>query len=93
VRRRVIGRLVLGAAAAITATAALMRTVVRRRRAAAAQARRGVSCGCGVEYEVAGTDRHRIYWQARAPHGAPLLGDYCLVCEAPLPTEHEAAAA
>jgi len=88
-----MGWVVLGAAAAIAATAALMRTVVRRRRAGATQARRGLSCGCGQKYEVAGTDRHRIYWPAGAPQGAPVLGDHCVVCEAPLPAEHDAAAA
>ena len=95
--RRVIGWLVLGVAVAFAATAALMRTVVRRRRAApapsAAQVRRAVSCRCGQEYEVAGTDRHRIYWPAGAPQGAPVLGDQCPVCQAPLPTERAAATA
>lgn len=87
----------LAVAAAIALTAAAMRATLRRRRAMREreqpQPRRPVSCDCGQEYIVAGTDRHRIYWLAGAPENDPVLGDRCPVCRAPLPTEREAAAA
>jgi hypothetical protein len=80
---------VLAAAAALAVTAAAARAVIRRRRSLAATprppARRPVSCACGQEYVVAGTDRHRIYWPAGAAEADPVLGDNCPVCQAPLP--------
>jgi hypothetical protein len=42
-------------------------------------------CTCGTEYRVSGTDRHRVYWPAGAHEGAPVLGDRCVQCDAPLP--------
>jgi hypothetical protein len=44
-------------------------------------------CGCGAEYRVQGADRHRIYWR----EGAPVLGDRCVACGAPLPAGHDGA--
>jgi hypothetical protein len=78
----------LAAAAAVAAVAAALRALRRRRRAApepARQPRRHVSCSCGQEYEVAGADRHRVYWLAGAADGDPVLGQRCPACEAPLP--------
>jgi hypothetical protein len=43
------------------------------------------TCDCGTEYRVSGTDRHRVYWPASAPDDAPVLGDRCAQCDAPLP--------
>ena len=50
-----------------------------RRRADAHQ------CGCGTRYRVQGLDRHRVYWR----DGEAVLGDRCVVCEAPLPAGHD----
>ena len=44
-------------------------------------------CDCGAEYRVQGVDRHRIYWR----DGAPVLGDRCVACDAPLPVGHDGA--
>jgi len=91
VRRPSPSRLVIVVAAGIALAAAAIRSVVRRRRASAPgtvpQARRRLTCSCGQEYEVAGTDRHRVFWPAGAPEGEPVLGDDCPVCQAPLATE------
>jgi hypothetical protein len=46
------------------------------------------TCDCGARYRVSGTDRHRVYWPAGAPEGAPVLGDRCVQCEAPFPGGH-----
>jgi len=43
------------------------------------------TCRCGTTYRVSGADRHRVYWPAGAPEDAPVLGDSCVECEAPLP--------
>jgi hypothetical protein len=43
------------------------------------------TCQCGTTYRTSGTDRHRVYWPAGAPEDAPVLGDCCLECDAPLP--------
>jgi hypothetical protein len=43
------------------------------------------TCHCGTEYRISGTDRHRVYWPASAPDDAPVLGDRCTECDAPLP--------
>lgn len=43
------------------------------------------TCRCGAEYRVSGTDRHRVYWPAGAQDDAPVLGERCVECEAPLP--------
>jgi hypothetical protein len=51
------------------------------------------TCRCGAEYRVSGTDRHRVYWPAGAPDDAPVLGERCVECEAPLPGGRAAAAA
>jgi hypothetical protein len=61
-------RAALAVAAAIGVAAAVMRAALRRRRGAAigGESRRHVSCVCGQEYVVAGTDRHRVYWLAGA---------------------------
>ena len=91
VRRRRASRLLFVAAAGIALAAAAIRSVLRRRRAstqaAAPQARRPLTCGCGQEYVVAGSDRHRVFWRAGAPEGEPVLGDSCPVCQASLPAE------
>jgi hypothetical protein len=42
-------------------------------------------CDCGAEYRVSGTDRHRVFWPVDAPEDAPVLGDDCVECGAPLP--------
>jgi hypothetical protein len=34
---------------------------------------------------VSGTGRHQVFWPAEAPEDAPVLGDHCLECDAPLP--------
>lgn len=60
-----------------------VRSVSRRFRRPAGQS---YTCACGTEYRVSGTDRHRIYWAAGAPEHAPVLGDRCVECEAPLPS-------
>jgi hypothetical protein len=44
------------------------------------------ACTCGARYRVSGTDRHRVYWPADAAEDAPVLGDRCVECEAPLPS-------
>jgi hypothetical protein len=46
------------------------------------------TCRCGRTYRVSGTDRHRVYWPAEAPENAPVLGDRCVDCDAPLPSGH-----
>jgi hypothetical protein len=56
-----------------------------------ARGRRRVSCACGQEYVVVGTDRHRVYWLAGAGARDPVLGQRCSVCQTPLPAEQEAA--
>src|SRR5688572_6906335 len=62
-----------------------------RRRAHAIRARfrrsagQTYTCHCGTTYRVSGTDRHRVYWPAAAPEDAPVLGDRCAECDAPLP--------
>jgi len=43
------------------------------------------TCRCGTEYRVSGAGRHRVYWPATAPEDAPVLGDRCAECDAPLP--------
>jgi hypothetical protein len=43
------------------------------------------TCDCGAQYRVSGADRHRVYWPAAAPEDAPVLGDSCVQCDAPLP--------
>jgi hypothetical protein len=43
------------------------------------------TCRCGKSYRVSGTDRHRVYWPADAADDAPVLGDSCVECDAPLP--------
>jgi hypothetical protein len=43
------------------------------------------TCRCGTTYRVAGVDRHRVYWPADAPEDAPVLGENCVSCDAPLP--------
>jgi hypothetical protein len=58
-----------------------------RRLAESRRADSAYRCGCGAEYRVQGADRHRIYWRA----GAPVLGDRCVACDAPLPAGHDAA--
>jgi hypothetical protein len=92
---RSFSRLALAAAAALAVAAAVMRTVLRRRRTAATSqglpGRRRVSCACGQEYVVVGTDRHRVYWLAGAGARDPVLGQRCSVCQTPLPAEQEAA--
>jgi hypothetical protein len=86
-RRPVTRRTVaLAVAAAVAVAGAVM---LRRRRGAAAEPspppRRHVVCSCGQEYEVAGADRHRVYWLAGAADGDPVLGQNCPACQAPLP--------
>lgn len=44
-------------------------------------------CDCGTRYRVQGVDRHRVYWR----DGEAVLGDRCVVCDAPLPAGHDAA--
>jgi hypothetical protein len=46
-------------------------------------------CGCGAEYRVSGTDRHRVYWPADASGNDPVMGDRCARCDAPLPAGRE----
>jgi hypothetical protein len=48
------------------------------------------SCECGAGYRVSGTDRHRVFWPAGAPEDAPVLGDQCVECGAPLPSSRAA---
>jgi hypothetical protein len=48
------------------------------------------TCECGARYRVAGVGRHRIYWPADAPEDAPVLGDRCVACGAPLPSSRRA---
>jgi hypothetical protein len=43
------------------------------------------TCQCGTTYRVSGTDRHRVYWPAPAAEDAPVLGERCVECDAPLP--------
>ena len=45
------------------------------------------TCACGTGYRVQGADRHRVYWR----DGEAVLGDRCVVCEAPLPAGHDTA--
>jgi len=59
------------------------RSVSKRFRRPAGQS---YACACGAAYRVSGTDRHRIYWPEGAPEHAPVLGDRCLECDAPLPS-------
>lgn len=49
------------------------------------EADQSYTCRCGATYRVSGTDRHRVYWPAAAPEDAPVLGDACVECDAPLP--------
>jgi hypothetical protein len=90
---------VAAAATLVGAVVSVAAAIRRRRRAARAfepappPARRSVVCACGREFEVAGVDRHRVYWPAGAPESEPVLGDDCPACGAPLPAEREAATA
>jgi len=43
------------------------------------------TCACGTRYRVQGADRHRVYWR----DGEAVLGDRCVVCDAPLPAGHD----
>ena len=43
------------------------------------------TCRCGTRYRVSGTDRHRVYWPVDAPEDAPVMGNSCVQCDAPLP--------
>lgn len=87
------------AATLVGAVVSVAAAIRRRRRAARAfeaappPGRRNVVCACGGEYEVAGVDRHRVYWPAGAPESEPVLGDDCPACGAPLPAEREATTA
>ena len=87
----------VAAAAALAGVIVAVAASIRRRGRAARvsepappPARRAVVCACGREYEVAGTDRHRVYWPAGAPESEPVLGDDCPACGAPLPGDREA---
>src|SRR5215210_2889924 len=61
----------------------------RRTRAIRGRFRRSAdqpyTCDCGARYRVSGTDRHRVYWPVAAPEDAPVMGDSCVECDAPLP--------
>lgn len=82
----------VAAAASLIGAVVAVAGAIRRRRAAPARplARRRVVCACGREYEVAGADRHRVYWPAGAPESEPVLGDACPACGAALPDDREA---
>jgi hypothetical protein len=56
-----------------------------RRSAATRRSEQSYRCECGAAYRVSGADRHRVYWPAAAPEDAPVLGDRCVECDAPLP--------
>jgi hypothetical protein len=65
-----------------------------RRRASGLRNRRPAedqtyTCTCGTSYRVVGTDRHRVYWTMGASDDAPVLGDRCTSCDAPLPAGRE----
>jgi hypothetical protein len=77
-------------AAALAVLAATGGAVLWRRRRSEraperAAERRRWRCRCGTVYEVAGTDRHRIYWL----DSEPVIGKECVRCGAPLAAEHE----
>jgi hypothetical protein len=74
--------LIAVAAALAAALAAVLGRARQRERSSSHQT---YTCACGASYRVSGTDRHRVYWPADAPEGAPVLGDRCVRCEAPLP--------
>jgi hypothetical protein len=76
------GLIAVAAALAAAIAAAGTRLAGRSRRAA----HQHYTCDCGAVYRVTGLDRHRVYWPADAPAGAPVLGDRCTSCDAPLPS-------
>jgi hypothetical protein len=80
--------LIAVAGALAAALAAVGARIAARRGDGAAE--QDYTCGCGARYRVTGVDRHRIYWPAGAPEDAPVLGDRCVECDAPLPTSRSA---
>jgi hypothetical protein len=85
--RRLPDSRVLAALAGLAAVVAGLRLAAARRRAASPPPRRDWRCSCGQAYEVAGTDRHRVYWL----DSRPVVERDCPRCGAPLPAEHEMA--
>ena len=78
------------AAFAIAGAVVAVRARIRARTRSAPEPQT-YTCRCGAEYRVSGADRHRVYWPAEAPAGAPVLGDSCPRCGAALPAEHASA--
>jgi hypothetical protein len=60
------------------------RTSSRFARGESSRDHHAYACSCGMEYRVSGGGRHRVFWAADAPDDAPVLGDRCLRCDAPL---------
>ena len=81
-RRAGLLAVVIALGAALAAAGARLRARASDRRARAEQT---YTCRCGATYRVSGADRHRVYWPAGAPEDAPVLGDACVECDAPLP--------
>jgi len=84
-------------AVAVALAAGIAATAARLRNRSSASARRPrdqtYTCRCGTRYRVSGADRHRVYWPADAADGAPVMGDRCVRCDAPLPAGRATAAA
>jgi len=73
------------AVALAAAVAAVGARLKERASAGRRSAEQTYTCPCGAAYRVSGVDRHRVYWPAGAPEDAPVLGDRCVECDAPLP--------
>jgi hypothetical protein len=74
--------LLLGAAAAAPGA----RFLLLRRGAAPERAdhETRLACGCGAEYRVVGTGRHRVVWPADAGQDQAVMGKECPACGRPL---------
>jgi hypothetical protein len=42
-------------------------------------------CGCGADYRIVGSGRHRIYWPLQAPPDQPITDGRCAQCGSALP--------
>src|SRR5687767_7470108 len=84
-------------AVAVALAAGIAGTAARLRDRSSGSRRRArdqtYTCRCGTRYRVSGADRHRVYWPADAPEDAPVLGDRCVQCDAPLPAGRATAVA